>query len=242
MPNIHSKTQKRGYKVFIEGELVNLCIPSAEAIELDGWADWFNNNSQLENTSHGVFPNFPESQLKVLEGIRDRDKLVLLVCEKSINRAFGVVSLQSVNLVTKSAEIAINIGNPEASVMPSFAALEAMALISDHGFSIMGLDRICGGQAYPSLLGWNKLLEVIGFKVEGVTRGSFKRGHEVLDTVLIACVYGDYLRIKRIRGSLWGSLSEIRKALKLLPTKSYAQKVSEMLTELAEEHFKYIIN
>jgi len=237
-----SSEVKRGYKVFIEGDLINLCIPSAEAIELDGWADWFNKISQLENTTHGVFPNFPETQFKILEGIRNRDKLVLLVCEKSLNRAFGVVSLQSVNLVSRSAEIAINIGNPELSVMPSLAALEAMALISEHGFSVMGLERIYAGQAYPSLLGWNKLLEVIGFRVEGITRGTFRRGHKVSDTVLIACSYQGYLKIKSTRGSLWGDRKTISKTLRSMPSKSYAQKVDELMLKLSEEHFKEVFN
>jgi RimJ/RimL family protein N-acetyltransferase len=238
----HNSENKRSYKIFIEGELVNLCIPSAEAIELDGWADWFNMTSQLENTIHGVFPNFPETQFKILEEIKNRDKIVLLICEKSLNRAFGVVSLQAINLVSRSAEIAINIGNPELSVMPSLAALEAMALISEHGFSEMGLERIYAGQAYPNLVGWNKLLEVIGFKVEGITRGTFKRGHKVSDTVLVACRLQDYLNIKKIRGSLWGDRKFISKVLRSMPCKSYAEKVDELMNKLADEHFKQVFN
>ena len=238
----NSDIKKRSYKIFIKGELINLCIPNEEAIEIDGWADWFNDIKQLGNTGHGIFPNFPETQKKILEGIRNRDNIALLICEKSNNRAFGIVSLQSINLITKSAEIAINIGKPEVSVMPSFAAIEAMALLSEHGFDVLGLDRINAGQAYPNLLGWNKLLEVIGFKVEGLSRSSFKRGHDVFDTVLIACVYNDFLRLKNIRGSLWGDLTSIKKLIRSQPKKSYAQKIDEMMIDLDKEHFKFIFD
>jgi len=241
------KLTKRTYKVFIEGQLINLCIPNEEAIELDGWVDWFNNLENLENTCHGIFPNTPHNQKKILREIKNQlieaqnqKNLVLLVCEKKNNQAFGVVSLQSIDFSNKSAEIGINIGNPGLSSMPSMASLEAMALVADHGFKLMGLNRIYGGQAYPNLLGWNKLLEIIGFKAEGITRKSFKRGHDVSDTVLIACNYDDYLILRSIRGSLWGDISVIKKALKNQPKKSFTQKINESLLEIENEHFEYI--
>lgn len=240
MSENNSDKRKRGYKVFIEGELINLCIPDEEAIEVDGWADWFNDVKRLGNTGHGVFPNFPETQRKILEGIRNREKVALLICEKTNNRAFGIISLQSINLINKTAEIALLVNNKSPSLKSSFAAIEAMALIAEHGFSIMGLDRIYAGQAYPNLSGWNKLLEVIGFKTEGLSRKSFKRGHEVSDTVLIACLYEDFLRLKDIRGSLWGNLSMIKKSLKAQPKKSFAQKLDEVMLEIEKDHFSFI--
>ena len=238
---------QRTYKVFIEGELINLCIPNEEAIELDGWTDWFNNLENLKNTNHGIFPNTTQNQEKILAEINNQfketenqKKLNLLVCEKKNNQAFGIVSLQSINFSMNSAEIAIHIGNPELSLMPSLAALEAMALIAEHGFKLMGMQRIYAGQAYPNLIGWNKLLEIIGFKAEGITRNSFKRGHDISDTVLIACNYDDYLILRNIRGSMWGDISLIKKALKNQPKQSFTQKINESLLNIEKEHFKYI--
>ena len=237
----------RSYKVFLKGELVNLCIPSEEAINLDGWADWFNDHENLENTSHGIFPNTSSNQKNILKEIKkqlkendDQNKITLLLCEKNKNHAFGVISLQSIDLVGKKAEIAINIGNPKISVMSAMASLEAMALISEHGFDLLGLERIYAGQAYPSLLGWNKLLEVIGFKTEGISRKSFKRGHRVSDILNIACSYEDYILLKDIRGSLWGNLSIIKKVLRNQPKDSFAQKIESYFTKIEKNHFKYI--
>tara|TARA_B110000879_G_scaffold56665_1_gene79920 strand:- start:119 stop:877 length:759 start_codon:yes stop_codon:yes gene_type:complete len=238
---------KRTYKVFIEGELINLCIPNEEAIELDGWADWFNDLRIQKNTRHGIFPNTSQNQKKILKEIKNQlkeadnmEKLVLLVCDKKNNQAFGVVSLQSFNFSNKSAEIAINIGNPELSLMKGMSSLESMALIAEHGFKVMGLERIYAGQPYPNLLRWNKLMEVIGFKTEGITRNTFKRGHDVSDIVLIACNYKDYLILRDIRGSLWGDLSLIKKALKDQPKLSVAEKINEAMLEIEKEHFKFI--
>jgi RimJ/RimL family protein N-acetyltransferase len=241
------KISKRSYKEFISGELVNLCIPSEDAIKLDGWADWFNDHENLKNTSHGIFPNTSSNQKKILKEIKrqlrevdDQKKIVLLLCEKKNNHAFGVISLQSIDLINKSAEIAINIGNPKISGMSTLASLEAMALISEHGFDLLGLERIYAGQAYPSLLGWNKLLEVIGFKAEGISRKSFKRGHRVSDTLNIACSYEDYRLLKEVRGSLWGNLSIIRKVLRHQPKDSFAKKIDTYFTKIEKNHFKYI--
>ena len=238
---------KRTYKVFIEGELINLCIPNEEAIELDGWADWFNDFGNQKNTRHGIFPNTSQNQKKILKEIQNQlkevdnqKKLVLLVCEKKNNHAFGVVSLQSFNFSNKSAEIAINIGNPGLSPNPGMASLESMALLAEHGFKVIGLERICAGQAYPNLLRWNKLMEIIGFKTEGITRNTFKKGHDVSDIVLIACNYEDYLTLRDIRGSLWGDLSLIKKALKDQPKLSVAEKINEAMLEIEKEHFKFI--
>ena len=64
------KISKRSYKEFISGELVNLCIPSEDAIKLDGWADWFNYHENLKNTSHGIFPNTSSNQKKILKEIK----------------------------------------------------------------------------------------------------------------------------------------------------------------------------
>ncbi|MAO34189.1 MAG: hypothetical protein CMD03_05475 [Flavobacteriales bacterium] len=243
------KLTKRAYKVFIEGELINLCIPNEEAIELDGWADWFNDLKNQKNTRHGIFPNTSQNQKRILKEIQSQiDKvdnqeiLALLICEKKNNQAFGICSLQSINFSNKSAEIAINIGNPGLSSMPGMASLESMALLAEHGFRVMGLERIYAGQAYPNLLRWNKLMEIIGFKTEGITRNTFKKGHDVSDTVLIACNYEDYLILRDIRGSLWGDLSLIKRALKAQPKLSIAEKINEAMLEIEKEHFKFIFN
>jgi len=174
----------RTYKVFLAGELVDLCIPSELAIERDGWADWFNNIKRLGNTGHGIFPNYEATQREILAGLRQNERLVLLICNKENGRAFGVISLQDIDFVRRQAEIAMNIGNPSLNPLPRYASVEAMALITQHGFETMGLERIHAGQAYPSLKSWNRALELIGYRTEGLTRGTFRRGHEQSDTVL----------------------------------------------------------
>ena len=93
-----SKLENSSYDLFIEGELVNLCIPNSSAIENDGWHTWFNRISDLQYTTHGIFPNTRENQELFLKNLDKKESIVLLVCTKTDNSAVGVVSLQDLDL------------------------------------------------------------------------------------------------------------------------------------------------
>jgi RimJ/RimL family protein N-acetyltransferase len=231
---------QRNYKIFIEGETINLCLPSEDAIYKDGWADWFNDIPSLQNSVHGVFPNFVSNQLAVLNGVEEQKIVALLICRKTDNIALGIVSMQQIDLSFRQAEIAIMLGEPKKLNMPSISALEAMALITKHGFCEMGLQRIYAGLAFPSLAGWNKMLEIIGFQTDGLARESFRRGHKYTDTALISCLYSDYCKLNKYRSSYWPGAKEIMKLIRKQPKQSYAEKVATNLQKIREEHFVYL--
>ena len=63
------------YSVFIEGETIDLCVPSKLAIERDGWADWFNDLETTRFLGQGVYPNFKEDQYDFYESLRRRERL-----------------------------------------------------------------------------------------------------------------------------------------------------------------------
>ena len=237
------KNQKARYEFFLRGEFIDLCIPSDIAIEADGWAEWFNNIELLQATGHGVFPNHRSSQHKILESLAsDRSKIVLLICEKVSQKAFGVVSLQNINLQNQSAEIAINASSKSNNAIHPLSTLEAMALITQHGFDQLGLNRIYGGQAFPLLESWNKAIELIGYRTEGILRNSFVRGHNAFDTALISCSYENFMSITKIRGSLWGSSKEIRKAMRRQPKTSFTNLLSDQLESLEDDYFRFLFS
>lgn len=235
------ETSNRRYEVFIEGELIDLCIPSSTAINKDGWAEWFNNIEQLQATGHGIYPNYRSSQHELLDSLcKDKSKIVLMICQKITHRAFGVVSLQNISLQSKSAEITINASSKDKTSAHPFSTLEAMALITQHGFEQLGLNRVYGGQAFPILESWNTAIELIGFRTEGITRNSFVRGHKVFDTALISCLYENYKNLAKLRGTLWGSSKIIRKAMKRQPKVPFAHLISEQLKTLEDDYFQFL--
>lgn len=239
----HQQAEPDSYSVFISGELIDLCVPSRRAIDVDGWADWFNRSDELLATRHGIFPNHQSSQVRMLDEIADdRSRLVLLICTKPASRAFGVISLQSIDQRQRSAEIAIvTMTSPELDV-PAFAALEAMARVTQHGFEHVGLNRIYAGQAYPRLGAWSRRLEVVGYRPEGINRHAFVRGRSVENTVSISCILEDYAEIVKQRGSLWGSLETIRNIIRSQPKVGAAQKLDNAIKEIEREHFQYLFN
>ena len=192
------KMSNNKYSHFIQGNSVDLCVPNLRAIEDDGWTDWLNNIAQLQATQHGLFPNHRSTQEDFLTSLaNDRSKIVLMICEKKSNTAIGVISLQNISFQSKSAEIALSASKSNSKYKNPFSPLEAMALITQHGFDELGLNRIYAGQAYPNLRSWNKMLELIGFRSEGILRDAFVRGHKVGDIVSISCLYKNFLALKK---------------------------------------------
>lgn len=226
----------------MQGESIDLCIPSSLAIEEDKWASWFNKTEQLQFTGHGVFPNTRDKQAIILKDCAKTDRIVLLVCRKDNQKAIGVISLQNIDQRIKQAEIAIMIGEQTELPLASLSSLEAMALISAHGMDQLGLNRIWAGQVYPGLAGWNKLLEVIGYKAEGIHRQAFLRGHQYSDLVHIALNYEDYCKIVDKRGLLWPGIKEIKRVLRKQPARSFSDKLNTQIDSLADEHFTYLFD
>lgn len=230
------------YEVFIEGENITLCIPNDYAINNDGWAQWFNDIQSMQATEHAVFPNYVLSQRERLNNLAaDSSKIVLLICDQQAEHAYGVLSLQNIDMRSRIAEVAITMSKKARTELNRFASLEAMGRISQHGIDELGLRKVIAGQAAHLLVKWNKYMELIGFETEGVLRASFVRGHTIADSFSIALHREklETLQAKR-SGSIWPGNEEISRLLKIQPALSHAEKVSQTLQELASQHFSYL--
>ena len=209
------------YVPFLEGETVDLCVPTKEAIR-DGWADWFNDARTTTYLCQGVFPNTVEAQERFYEGLQNGSRLALLVCGKGGEDLWGTISLSTIDWVARSAQIALVLSTAKR---PQLAALEAMALMTRHGFETLGLERIWAGQAYPNLAKWGRRLEVLGYRAEGFIRRGFAKGRRVHDTVMISVLYEDYAQICGKR-DYWPGAEEIRKLLSLWPS-GLSERIAE---------------
>lgn len=223
---------------FYIGENINLVIPTKEHVEHSSWTDWFNSQITTAHTTHGIFPNFIENQHKFLDDLSSGQRLALLI-ENPIfpQNPIGIVSLSSIDLRKQTAAIAI-IMDTETSVPHSpLASLEAMAALTSHGFDVLGLRRIDAGQVFPALARWNRLLELLAFRTEGFKRQAFRRGHEVMDEVVMGALYEDYQILKQKRsGKFWPGSKEIKKEIAELPKSGYASVLYDAITL---EHQKY---
>ncbi|MGK9165857.1 GNAT family N-acetyltransferase [Inquilinus limosus] len=216
------------YSVFIEGETLDLCVPSEAAIT-DGWTDWFNDARTTRWLAQGIFPNHVEDQRAFLDSIRKRDRFAALVCGKGGGPLYGVISLSSIDWVSRSAQIAMVIGKqlPARQLMQ----LEAMARVTEHAFQRMGLDRIWAGQAHPALARWNQRLELLGYFTDGLMRRGFVKGRETVNNaVVISCLYEDYEALKARRGGqYWPGNEAMLRLVKALPEHGFASRLAEFL-------------
>ena len=230
---------KHPYDIFIKGELIDLCSVNEAEIKNGRWVSWFNNIAELQNSSHGVFPNNRKIQKKILDKFLSNEELGLFIVSKKGQLA-GIISLGNIDRFSGIALWALMIAEPTKLPYLTFSALEAVALLAEHGFKELGLKRIYGGQAYPELRGWNKMLESIGFVTEGFEKYGFRRGQNYRDYVKISITYDDYSSIVKSRGSLWSNLKQMRKIIKDLPKKSFADKLVSYWKNEKKAHFKKI--
>lgn len=92
--------------VFHEGKHIRLMVLDESDILLSDWVGWFNDEQMCESNQHHCFPNSFEKQREFLLACQGPDKLQLGIIDRSSpEQVCGVVSLSSINLLHRHAEI-----------------------------------------------------------------------------------------------------------------------------------------
>ena len=229
------------YDVFLSGELVDLVVPNERAIHVDGWYAWFNDQELTRNMEQGMYPNSPEQQLRYLAELREsKARIALLIKPKSAERVVGVVSLSKISHVTRQADVGMVVAHRLPDMSGLFAGMEAKSLITEHAFDTVGLERINSYQS-AALKDWQRWQILFGYRMEGIQRKAFRKGHHTYDLILSGCLLEDYLELKRQRnGRLWPGSSKMMELIRELPRESLEEKLSRTLAELGEEHYRLI--
>lgn len=158
---------------FLVGE--RLVLRQLTEPDADGhYAWWFNDAEVCAGNSHHVFPFTREQAIAYVRRAADaRDALVLAITERD-GRHVGNISLQSIHPISRSAELAIVIGEKDA--WGRGYGREAGELIVGHGFSALNLHRVgCG--TFEDNHGMQALARALGMVEEGRRRhAAFKRG------------------------------------------------------------------
>ncbi len=231
------------YEIFIQGETIDLAIPSMRAIVHDGWHRWFNDPDVTCYSDYGLFPNTREAQVAFLSDLRGdvgRKRLGLLILPKGEDKAVGIASLSNIHPIHRSAETAVVIGDRPTSRGALFWGMEAKARLVEHGFETLGLHRIGGAQAMP-LSDWQNYQVLFGFRPEGIKRSAHRRGYHVWDSVLSSCTLEDYLRVKQARdGAYWPGRAKLLDLMRGVPRRSIAEAVSAAIDSAVADYTKDI--
>jgi len=222
--------------VFIKGENINLCIPTEEFAKKSKWYSWFNNSNITKFLEQGLFPNTPEDQVEFFSSQKSVRLMLIITYKKEY---MGIISLSNINLIKKSCDVAIVMDATVDRKMSPYIALEAMARITEHAFSTMGINRIEAGQ-HVKLKGWQQRMELIGYKLEGLHSNKFIKGREESNSVSISCLYDDFQSIVKHRGCLWDSMENMRIRFKKLPKKAFVEMLNDFYEKDRAIYYKKI--
>jgi RimJ/RimL family protein N-acetyltransferase len=226
--------------VFIPGETVDLCAPSAAPEVLDRWYRWFNRRQVTEYLAQGLFPNTLEDQRAFLEAARGaRDRLLVLLRPTQSAEIVGVASLSSINFVQRQCDMAIVIGEQVPSADALFFALETKARLTEHAFEVLGMERINSTQV-AELVRWQRWQILFGFQVEGVLRKKFRKGQRAADVFVSSCLLEDYLRVRAARPKFWPGKAAMFDLMKALPERSLLDETAEWLRRRQAEYWETI--
>lgn len=214
--------------VFLTGEKIDLCVPGEK--DFEEWASWFNSQEITRYLEQGKYPNTLGAQRDFYESEVENGRFISLIKTKE-SELLGVISLSEINYEKRSCQIAYVCPIKNQNVR--YAALEALAICTQHAFNRFGVERVWAGHSYPGLKKWIKKTELIGYQAEGVLVHGFRHGISVSDALRTSILKDTYLDlIKRRNGSLWPGEYVVKKMLVEL----------EEYSSLAEDLHTAVIN
>lgn len=221
--------------IFIEGETIDLCIPTPELAHHSDYYKWFNDPYITRYIHSGVFPNTRAKQERFFAE-ESQERLILAIANKN-GDIIGTTSLMHIDYKTRSASLGILMGNPFRTT--PLEALEAVALLSEHGFLKLGLERITATQ-HIALIPWSHRMSLLGYRIEGIERGGFVKGAERADMMRIACTYEDYQRIIEHRGEYWDSQESMLARIKTLQKQESMHKKLQSFFQENQQYYENI--
>lgn len=151
---------------------------------------WFNDEQVCAGNSHHVFPYTPDSADGYIRGLgASTDTIALAIVLAQSDEHIGNISLQRIDWVSRSAELAIVIG--EKTAWHQGYAMESSRLLCSHGFRTMNMHRISCA-TFHNNEPMKRLAIALGMREEGRRReAAFKNGR-YLDVVEYGVLRAEY--------------------------------------------------
>ncbi|MDU2662033.1 MAG: GNAT family protein [Clostridioides difficile] len=142
---------------------------------------WLNDKEVCKYNSHLRFPYTNDMLKQYVSNVNgSKENLVLAVIEMESREHIGNISLQNINYIDRSAELALLFG--EKMYWGKGFAFEAATLIIEHGFNEINLERIyCGTSSQNERM--QHLASRLCFTKEGLRRKAIFKGGAYYDIV-----------------------------------------------------------
>ncbi len=178
---MNENTIQQKNNAFLTGP--NIYLRPLEENDVNGnYPNWLNNNEICTGNSHHTFPNTKKATLEYIASVSNsKEVIVLAIIENITNRHIGNISLQNINLIYRSAEFSIIIGDKK--YWGKGYGEEAARLLMKHGFDSLNLHRIyCG--TFENNKGMQKLAEKLHMKLVGKQRQAAYKNGKYIDIFL----------------------------------------------------------
>ena len=223
---------------FIEGENLDLCIPTEKFASQSDWYSWFNDKKIVKYSEYGLYPNTREEQKKFLN--KSENRLILMISIKNKFDYIGTISLSKINYKKKNCHIALVL-NTNKEYNP-FIPLESIALMTEHAFEKLSMNLISAGQ-HVNLHKWQNMMELVGYKLEGLHKNTFIKGFEISDSFWVSCQLDDYILLKKNRGRLWDGTNKIKNRLmKKRKIRSYSNFLKGIYKNERKKYYQKVFN
>ncbi len=164
-------------------------IRPLERKDLTGnYLKWMDDPIVTKYNSHGLFPQSEKELEEFMDSLDSKDKIVWAIIFNNIYHV-GNVSIQSINWINKSAELAIVIG--EHNYHGKGVGLIACQLTINHAFQKLNIHRIYSGTAAPNI-GMQNVALKLGMIKEGAFRDATFINGEYCDIFLYSILKNEW--------------------------------------------------
>ncbi len=174
---------------FLKGEIIYLSPLTKEDISAD-YINWLNDSEVCRDNSHATFPNTYSKTLSYLESVEgSKNEIVFAIRWIKNDIHIGNISVQNINWISRSAEIAIIIGNKK--YWNKGVGSEAYRLVIEYSFQTLNLNRLSSGQTVSNR-GMINVCEKSGMKKEGTQREALYKNGKYIDAVVYSILSKDF--------------------------------------------------
>lgn len=149
------------------------------------------NNKETSKYLGGNTPSYSEKDISNWIDYHNNceNERLFVIQDKVNNKVIGHIGLYNINLIVKSAEYAILIGNDE--YLGKGVGKQVTSLILKYGFNELGLNRIYLSLIKENLAAFN-LYKKMGFVNEGCLRQAVLKNDIYYDSVLMSILKFEY--------------------------------------------------
>jgi [ribosomal protein S5]-alanine N-acetyltransferase len=177
--------------VFIKGDTIIL-RPLQEEDIIGNYNHWLNNPETTMYNSHGRFPFNNNSLLDYIKSHKlSTTSIVLAIVDINSQNHIGNVSLQSINWIDRSAEIAFLLG--ESNFRGKGVMYEVGKLMINHAFKMLNLHRVYCGTSSNNIA-MQKLAIKLGMCQEGVRKEAIFNQGTFFDILEYGLLSKDFIK------------------------------------------------